>query len=124
MSSRSIEGENPLYLPQAKVYDRCAALGPCLYVPAKPIAPDSRIDLKIHREGQLLYEDSVGIDRMKRTHHELVNYLLLECSFPQGVFLMTGTCLVPPSQFTLKKGDSITISIEHIGTLTNQVTQS
>jgi len=121
MSSRSIEGENPLYLPQAKVYDRCAAMGPCLYVPAKPIASDSRINLQIHRKGQLLYEDSVSIDRMKRTHHELVNYLFLECSFPQGVFLMTGTCLVPPTQFTLKKGDMITISIENIGTLTNQV---
>lgn len=124
MSSRSIEGENPLYLPQAKVYERCAALGPCLYVPATPIAPDSRINLSIHRQGQLLYEDSVGIDRMKRTHSELVHYLFQECSFPQGVFLMTGTCLVPPSQFTLQPGDVITISIENIGTLVNHVSQN
>ncbi len=123
MSSRSIEGENPLYLPQAKVYDGCAALGPCLLVPESPIASDARIDLQIHREGKLMYEDSVGIDRMKRTHQELVDYLFMECSFPYGVFLMTGTCLVPPSEFTLKAGDMITISIEHIGTLKNQVTQ-
>ena len=121
MSSRSIEGENPLYLPQAKVYDRCAALGPCLYVPPEPIAPDSRINLQIHRQGQLMYEDSVGIDRMKRTHQELVDYLFMECSFPQGAFLMTGTCLVPPTQFTLQKGDVVTISIENIGTLINHV---
>jgi 2-dehydro-3-deoxy-D-arabinonate dehydratase len=123
MSSRSIEGENPLYLPQAKVYDRCAALGPCLFVSDSPIAPDAQIYLQIHREGNLLYEDSVGIDRMKRTHQELVDYLFLECSFPQGVFLMTGTCLVPPTEFTLRKGDQISISIDHIGELINQVSQ-
>ncbi len=123
MSSRSIEGENPLYLPQAKVYDRCAALGPCLYVPADPISPTARIDLSIHRNDQLMYQDSVGIDRMKRTHVELVHYLFLECTFPNGVFLMTGTCLVPPTQFTLKPQDVITISIEHIGTLVNTVDQ-
>lgn len=123
MSSRSIEGENPLYLPQAKVYDRCASLGPCLYVPASPIASTAKIDLRIHRNNQLMYQDSVGIDRMKRTHSELVHYLFLECSFPHGVFLMTGTCLVPPTQFTLQKGDVITISIEHIGTLINEVDQ-
>lgn len=123
MSSRSIEGENPLYLPQAKVYDRCAALGPCLFVSETPIEPDAQIYLQIHREGSLLYEDSVGIDRMKRSHQELVDYLFLECSFPQGVFLMTGTCLVPPTEFTLRKGDQINISIDHIGELINQVSQ-
>jgi 2-dehydro-3-deoxy-D-arabinonate dehydratase len=123
MSSRSIEGENPLYLPQAKVYDRCASLGPCLYVPSKPIDPTARIELNIHRNGQLMYQDSVGIDRMKRTHTELVQYLFMECTFPHGVFLMTGTCLVPPSQFTLQKQDIITISIEHIGQLVNVVDQ-
>ncbi|GJM29515.1 MAG: hypothetical protein DHS20C17_21500 [Cyclobacteriaceae bacterium] len=121
MSSRSIEGENPLYLPQAKVYDRCAALGPCLYVSDSPIDPEAQINLQIHRKGNLMYKDSVGIDRMKRSHQELVDYLFLECSFPQGVFLMTGTCLVPPSEFTLQKGDEIRISIDHIGVLINQV---
>ena len=123
MSSRSIEGENPLYLPQAKVYDRCASLGPCLYLPELQIASDSIIQLQIHREGNLMFEDSVGIDRMKRTHEELVEYLFMECSFPQGVFLMTGTSLVPPSEFTLKIDDVITITIDHIGTLINHVSQ-
>jgi len=121
MSSRSIEGENPLYLPQAKVYDGCAALGPCMLVPEHPIDPEAQIDLQIHRGGSLMYQDSVGIDRMKRTHQELVKYLFMECSFPQGVFLMTGTCLVPPTEFTLKPGDLVSITIDHIGTLVNHV---
>lgn len=123
MSSRSIEGENPLYLPQAKVFDRCASLGPCLYVPEEPINPQAQIDLQIFRDGKLMYQDDVGIDRMKRTHQELVDYLFMECSFPFGVFLMTGTCLVPPTEFTLQKGDSINITIDHIGTLVNQVSK-
>jgi len=123
MSSRSIEGENPLYLPQAKVYERCASLGPCLYLSESPIASDSQIHLQIHRDEALLFEDSVGIDRMKRTHEELVKYLFMECSFPQGVFLMTGTSLVPPSEFTLQVDDVVTITIDHIGTLINYVSQ-
>ncbi len=123
MSSRSIEGENPLYLPQAKVYDRSASLGPCLYLTESQIAPDSQIQLQIHRGEALMFEDSVGIDRMKRTHGELVKYLFVECSFPQGVFLMTGTSLVPPSEFTLQVDDVITITIDHIGTLINHVSQ-
>lgn len=123
MSSRSIEGENPLYLPQAKVYERCAALGPCLYITEAPIASDSLIHLQIHRGDDLMFEDSVAIDRMKRTHDELVKYLFMECSFPQGVFLMTGTSLVPPSEFTLQVDDMITITIDYIGTLINRVTQ-
>jgi 2-dehydro-3-deoxy-D-arabinonate dehydratase len=123
MSSRSIEGENPLYLPQAKVYERCAALGPCLYVPEEPINPNTQIQLEIFRENELLYQDSVGIDRMKRSHRELVDYLFMECSFPNGVFLMTGTCLVPPNEFTLKTGDQVKISIDNIGTLINYVAQ-
>ncbi len=123
MSSRSIEGENPLYLPQAKVYDRCASLGPCLYLPEHPIASDSIIQLLIHRQQKMLYKDSVGIDRMKRTHEELVKYLFLECSFPQGVFLMTGTSLIPPNEFTLQVDDVITITIDHIGTMINHVSQ-
>lgn len=123
MSSRSIEGENPLYLPQAKVFDRCASLGPCLYVPKEPINPQAKIDLQIYRDGELMYQDNVSIDRMKRTHQELVDYLFMECSFPHGVFLMTGTCLVPPTEFTLQKGDNIKITIDHIGTLVNQVSK-
>ena len=121
MSSRSIEGENPLYLPQAKVYDRCAGLGPCLYVSAEPIPADSQISLEIHRKGELIFEGDTLISQMKRTHAELVDYLTRECSFPDGVFLMTGTCIVPDYPFTLQAGDEIFITIDHIGTLKNIV---
>ncbi len=121
MSSRSIEGENPLYLPQAKVYERCAALGPCLYIPEVPIDPQAEIRLEIERKGQALYKDHVKISRMKRTHRELVDYLFTECQFPQGVFLMTGTCLVPGDDFTLEVDDQVSITIDHVGRLTNRV---
>ncbi len=121
MSSRSIEGENPLYLPQAKTYERCAALGPCLYVPKEPISPDTAISMQIQRGEKVLYQDSVQINRMKRTHTELTSYLFRECEFPCGCFLMTGTCLVPPNDFTLQINDSIIIQIDGIGTLSNIV---
>lgn len=121
MSSRSIEGENPLYLPQAKMYDRCAGLGPCLYVPSEPIPPDTKIALQIKRDGQTVFEGDTLISQMKRTHNELVGFLLRECTFPPGVFLMTGTCVVPGNDFTLQSGDEIRISIDHIGTLINHV---
>jgi 2-dehydro-3-deoxy-D-arabinonate dehydratase len=121
MSSRSIEGENPLYLPQAKVYDGSAALGPCLYVPKSPLPSDTRIQIEISRNGAVQYSDNVAISQMKRGHEELVAFLYRECSFPQGCFLMTGTCMVPPTSFTLQSGDKIVISIDGIGTLTNTV---
>lgn len=121
MSSRSIEGENPLYLPQAKVYDGCAAIGPCIYVPEMPIAPDTKIHIDISRDGISHYSDRVAISQMKRGHQELVEFLYRECAFPYGCFLMTGTCMVPPNEFTLQSGDVITISIDPIGTLTNTV---
>ena len=121
MSSRSIEGENPLYLPQAKVYDKCAGLGPCLYVPEKPIDADAKIRLEIHRADELVFEGETLISQMKRSHTELVEYLTRECTFPQGVFLMTGTCIVPDYPFTLQAGDVILISIDNIGTLKNTV---
>lgn len=121
MSSRSIEGENPLYLPQAKVYERSAALGPCLYISETPIAPETEIKLKIERSDKLMYEANTPISRMKRTLSELAEYLFRACNFPSGCFLMTGTCLVPPNDFTLQKGDVVTISIDGIGTLQNVV---
>ena len=121
MSSRSIEGENPLYLPQAKMYDGCAALGPCLYVPAKPISPETPISVTITRNGVIMYNDTILISQMKRTHTELVSYLFREMSFEYGVFLMTGTGIVPPNTFTLQSGDTISITIDNIGTLTNTV---
>ena len=121
MSSRSIEGENPLYLPQAKVYDKCAGLGPCLYVPEKPISLDSKISLEIHRQGEVVFKGETLISQMKRSHTELVEYLTRECSFPQGVYLMTGTCIVPDYPFTLRGGDEIFITIDWIGVLKNVV---
>jgi 2-dehydro-3-deoxy-D-arabinonate dehydratase len=121
MSSRSIEGENPLYLPQAKVYEKCAALGPCIYVPKETIVPETVISISIKRGGEVMYDDQVQISQMKRNHTELVEFLFRECEFPNGCFLMTGTCLVPPNEFTLNSGDEIAISIERIGTLKNSV---
>jgi len=121
MSSRDIEGENPLYLPQAKSYNGSAAIGPCLYVPDKPIYPDSMIGIKIQRKDQLIFSGEISINRMKRSHEELVGYLFRETSFPNGVYLMTGTGIVPPDHFTLETGDEIKISIENIGTLVNTV---
>jgi 2-dehydro-3-deoxy-D-arabinonate dehydratase len=121
MSSRSIEGENPLYLPQAKTYDGCAAVGPCVLVADRPLPKDSKINLKVLREKNVIFDASTGIDKMKRSHQELVDYLFRECSFPYGCLLMTGTGIVPGTDFTLQSGDEIRISIEHIGTLKNTV---
>ncbi|WP_341837393.1 fumarylacetoacetate hydrolase family protein [Chitinophaga pollutisoli] len=121
MSSRSIEGENPLYLPQAKVYEKCAGLGPCLLVPEAPIPQDTVISMSIFREGTIRYNDSVPISQMKRGHAELVGFLFRGCAFPDGCFLMTGTCLVPDNNFTLQDNDRVEISIDHIGTLINEV---
>ena len=121
MSSRSIEGENPLYLPQAKIYDRSAGLGPCLLITKEPISLQTQIFLEIHREGKNMYNASAPISRMKRSLTELVDYLFSECEFIHGVFLMTGTCLVPPNDFSLKKGDVVSIKIDGIGTLRNTV---
>ncbi|MEZ0611455.1 fumarylacetoacetate hydrolase family protein [Fibrella sp. WM1] len=121
MSSRSIEGENPLYLPQAKSYDRCAAIGPCLYVPGQPISPESEIRLVIERDGETAFDQRIAISQMKRSHTELVSFLFRECSFPDGVFLMTGTGIVPPNTFTLQSGDQVHITIDGIGTLENWI---
>ncbi|HVU84462.1 MAG TPA: fumarylacetoacetate hydrolase family protein [Puia sp.] len=121
MSSRSIEGENPLYLPQAKCYDRSAALGPCIYVPEQPIPQDTKISMRILRKSAVLFEGETLINQMKRSHTELAGFLFRECSFPSGVFLMTGTCIVPGNDVTLKSGDEIQISIDHIGELINFV---
>lgn len=123
MSSRSIEGENPLYLPQAKTYDRSCSLGPCLYVPEEPISPNTEISLEIDRDGKIIYKDSVAISKMKRKHTELASFLFREMDFPHGCYLMTGTCLVPSGDFTLQVDDTVSISIDGIGTLLNKVAQ-
>lgn len=121
MSSRSIEGENPLYLPQAKSYTGSAALGPCLYVPSEPLSENTLIDLSIVRGGEEVFNGEVTLSQMKRKPEELLHYLFREMSFPSGCYLMTGTGVIPPSDFTLQSGDVVHITIEPIGTLTNVV---
>lgn len=121
MSSRSIEGENPLYLPQAKIFEGCAALGPCVLVTKNGIPPSTGISMMVERNNKIMFEGSTTIDKMKRTHSELVGFLFRECAFTAGCYLMTGTCVVPPNEFTLQPNDVITISIDHIGTLVNIV---
>lgn len=121
MSSRSIEGENPLYLPQAKTYDGCAALGPCIYVTEEPLDRNTTIRLEINREKKTVFEASIAISQIKRSLDELVSFVFRECSFPHGCLIMTGTGIVPEHDFTLKRGDEIKISIDGIGTLVNEV---
>ena len=121
MSSRDIEGENPLYLPQAKCYNRSAAIGPCLFVPEAPIDPDAMINMHIIRKGNEVFSGNISINQMKRKHVELIGYLFREMDFDQGVYLMTGTCLVPDDDFTLLPGDRINIEIDGIGSLENIV---
>ena len=121
MSSRSIEGENPLYLPQAKMYDGSASIGPCVLVTEKPISPGTIIAISIERDGKTVFDGDTTIDRMKRKHEELVEFLFREYSHPAGCYLMTGTCVVPENDFTLYSGDIIKIRIDNIGELVNIV---
>jgi 2-dehydro-3-deoxy-D-arabinonate dehydratase len=122
VSSRSIEGENPLYLPQAKVYSRCAALGPVVVtVDELPDVSNLDIQLTIRRDGRQLFQDSTATSQLHRSLSDLIEYLLRDNEFPTGVFLMTGTGIVPPSEFTLQDGDEVTIRIEGIGSLINPV---
>lgn len=123
MSSRDIEGENPLYLPQAKVYDGSCALGPCVCVTSGPIPEWTSIWLEIEREGEVEFSGETTLASLKRAPAELVGYLYRECSFPTGAFLMTGTGIVPPDSFTLAAGDRVRITIEPLGTLENVVVQ-
>ena len=121
MSSRSIEGENPLYLPQAKVYDRSAALGPCLLVSEEPIPASTQISMIIFRSGKKVYSGEVAISQIKRKLPELAHWLYREMEFGSGCFLMTGTCLVPSEDFSLQEGDIVEIAIDGIGILENKV---
>lgn len=121
MSSRSIEGENPLYLPQAKTYDGCAALGPCIFITDKPLDKNTQIQLEILRNSGIVFSDRITIAQMKRSVEELVSFVYRECSFPYGCFIMTGTGIVPENNFTLQSGDQIRITIDYIGTLINIV---
>ena len=124
MSSRDIEGENPLYLPQAKVYDHSCALGPVITL-AEDMPPLDQVTIRltIVRRGQAVFEGSTSVGQMKRTPEELIAWLGRDNSFPAGVFLLTGTGIVPPDDFTLAAGDQVHIDIAGIGRLSNYVEQ-
>lgn len=120
VSSRDIEGENPLYLPQAKVYDRCCSLGPCVASPETIDDPhDLTMSLTIERDGAVVYEDSTSTSEMATTCERLVKYLRQHNNLPETIVLLTGTALVPPETFTLREQDQISIDIDHIGRLVN-----
>ena len=122
MSSRDIEGENPLYLPQAKIYDGSCAVGPVITLAgAMPALSEVGIKLTIERGGKPAFEGTTHLGMMARTPEDLVGWLGKEMSFPHGVLLMTGTGIVPPDAFTLASGDVIHVTIDGIGTLTNTV---
>lgn len=125
VSSRDIEGANPLYLPQAKIYSRSCALGPAITVARDFESGEvAAIEMQICREGEIVFEGAIDIGQMKRTIEELVAYLGRNNTFPHGVFLMTGTGLVPPDDYTLDEGDVVEICIDRIGCLVNEVVRS
>jgi 2-dehydro-3-deoxy-D-arabinonate dehydratase len=121
MSSRDIEGANPLYLPQAKVYDRSCALGPGILIQKEPMPANTEIAMEILRAASTLFSGTIRLSEMKRDPRTLVEYLFRDQSFPHGCFLLTGTGIVPPDTFTLQREDEIRISISGIGTLVNRV---
>jgi 2-dehydro-3-deoxy-D-arabinonate dehydratase len=122
MSARDIEGENPLYLPQAKVYRQSCALGPCILIPEAPLdRAKTRITLAINRKGKEAYRGSTDLGEMVRTFDDLIAWLFRENDFPQGAILLTGTGIIPPDDFTLEDGDVVIMQIAGIGTLSNPV---
>ena len=124
MSSRDIEGDNPLYLPQAKIYDQCCGLGPCITLTASmPRPAEVGIELVIRRQGKIAFHGNTSVGQMARTYDNLIGWLSRDNSFPTGAFLLTGTGIVPDSDFTLLAGDLVEISIDGIGTLTNPIVQ-
>ena len=121
MSSRDIEGENPLYLPQAKVYDGSCALGPSILLSSEPLSKSTAITLEVVRSGKTAFTGSTRLREMHRDPQDLANYLFRENTFPDGAFLMTGTGIVPGDEFSLASGDRIRIAIDGIGALENVV---
>ena len=119
LSCRDIEGENPLYLPQAKCFKGCAALGPAILVGSAPLPPASAITCEILRGASQVFRGETTLAQLKRTPSELAAFLYRDNTFPDGAFLMTGTGIVPPDDFTLQRGDEVRISIEGIGVLKN-----
>jgi 2-dehydro-3-deoxy-D-arabinonate dehydratase len=119
LSCRDIEGENPLYLPQAKCFKLCAALGPCLLITKEAISSETKITVAITRAGAVVFAGETTLAQLKRTPEELAEFLYRDNTFPTGAFLMTGTGIVPGDEFTLKSGDEVAIEISGIGTLVN-----
>ena len=120
LSSRDIEGENPLYLPQAKVWSQCCSLGPALVV-SPPLPSETSISLTILRQGETAFKGETSLNQMKRTLPELADWLWRENSFPAGCYLLTGTGLVPDDAFTLQSGDVVQIGITGLGVLENTI---
>ncbi|MEO6810230.1 MAG: fumarylacetoacetate hydrolase family protein [Isosphaeraceae bacterium] len=124
VSARDIEGRNPLYLPQAKVYDGCCALGPVVTLAAAMPPTDALgIRMVIHRAGAPVFEGETSTSQLARRFDELIAWLGRDNSFPDGVILLTGTGIVPPDEFSLRSGDEVQITIDGIGTLINPVVQ-
>ena len=121
MSSRDIEGENPLYLPQAKVYDGACAIGPCIWLTDTPIPKDTKIAIRIRRGETEMFAGETAVDQIKRELPSLAEFLFRESKHPEGCFLLTGTGIVPPDSFSLASGDEISITIEPVGVLVNVV---
>ncbi len=121
MSSRDIEGENPLYLPQAKVYDGSCAIGPAVLLTPEPLAPETPIRMTIERACKAVFEDQTTLASMRRRPSDLVDWLYRETAFPAGGYLFTGTGIVPSDDFTLARGDLVRIEIPPIGVLENPV---
>jgi 2-dehydro-3-deoxy-D-arabinonate dehydratase len=121
MSSRDIEGQNPLYLPQAKVYDQSCALGPGILIESNPLPSSTQIQMEIIRGGKTEFSGETSLSELNRDPATLVEYLFRDHSFPYGCFLLTGTGIVPPDSFTLQSKDEIRITIPPIGTLSNDV---
>jgi 2-dehydro-3-deoxy-D-arabinonate dehydratase len=122
MCSRDIEGENPLYLPQAKIYDRSCAIGPRIWLqPGISQWPSLTIQLIIRRKDTAVFEGVTSLQRIQRTLPDLVEFLGRCKSFPIGAFLLTGTGIVPPDDFSLQAGDQVTVAIDQVGELCNPV---
>ena len=121
MSARDIEGENPLYLPQAKVYSESCALGPCVLLTTEALSADTSIELRIKRGDTVAFSGATTLASLKRGMQELADYLFRDNAFPTGCVLLTGTGVVPPDDFSLQSGDVIAITIPPIGTLENTV---
>lgn len=119
LSCRDLEGQNPLYLPQAKTFDRCAAVGPAIFVSAAAPPRETAIRVEIRRGGAAVFEGATTLGQMKRSLDELVQFLFRDNAHPAGCLLMTGTGIVPPDDFSLRAGDVVDVTIDGIGTLSN-----